>query len=250
MRARPGRSPRPPGHGAQPALSPARRLRAAAPRARRIAGSDTPAVTECRRAHRRPPSAAPLSGVSRSDSSRSAASASGTTEADSPGPRRASGVVEPGAGAGSPPPIGHRVGPGSPPPSPIAPVRQVCRRLTPAPAPLTFGNIGVYDSALFAELPRLTEAQIAAPVPAMDRRRPRLRRTIRRALGERRHPRRPRPARRGAGRPGLTPPARRTDSRRAHPTRKRTMTQCRSRRQSAARLLGPAALRRHPTPST
>ena len=104
---------------------------------------------------------APLSGVSRSDSSRSAASASGTTEADSPGPRRASGVVEPGAGAGSPPPMGHRVGPGSPPP--------LTHRAGPpglppvgdhaAPA-LTFGNIGVYDSALFAELPRLTKLKL------------------------------------------------------------------------------------------
>jgi MurNAc alpha-1-phosphate uridylyltransferase len=28
------------------------------------------------------------------------------------------------------------------------------------PAPLTFGNIGVYDSALFAELPRLTKLKL------------------------------------------------------------------------------------------
>ena len=68
----------------------------------------------------------------------SAAAPSGTPEADSPRPRRASGVVEPGAGAGSPPPVDHR----------------------PGPDPLTFGNIGVYDTALFAELPRLTKLKL------------------------------------------------------------------------------------------
>jgi MurNAc alpha-1-phosphate uridylyltransferase len=103
----------------------------------------------------------------------------GTTQADSPGPRGASGVVEPGAGPGgpppnrhhagpaSPPPNGHRAGPGSPPPvayraGPPGPPPAV-ERVSDAPVdpvPLTFGNIGVYDSALFAELPRGTKLKL------------------------------------------------------------------------------------------
>jgi hypothetical protein len=91
----------------------------------------------------------------------------GTTQADSPGPRGASGLVEPGAGPGGPPPNRHRAGPGSPPPvahraGPPGPPPAV-ERVSDAPVdpvPLTFGNIGVYDSALFAELPRGTKLKL------------------------------------------------------------------------------------------
>jgi molybdopterin-guanine dinucleotide biosynthesis protein A len=101
---------------------------------------------------------APLSGTAPSGTSRSA-----TATSDSPDPRRASGVVEPGAGRASPTPPGPRqasevVEPGAglanPPPA--------AQDQTPVdgPPPLTFGNIGVYDSALFAELPRGTRLKL------------------------------------------------------------------------------------------
>ena len=65
------------------------------------------------------------------------------------------------------------------------------------------------------ELPRGAKLKLLPLYPRLDRRRHRLRRALRRPLGQRRHARRPRPPRRGAGRPGLTPPARRTSPR--HP---------------------------------
>ncbi len=64
-------------------------------------------------------------------------------------------MVEPGAGPGSPPPIGPQAGPlSSPPPA------ERDGDAAAGPAPLTFGNIGVYDSALFAELPRGTKLKL------------------------------------------------------------------------------------------
>ena len=68
-----------------------------------------------------------------------------------------------------------------------------CRRAGPT---LTYGNIGLYDTALFRELPRGDEAQTAAAAARLDRRGPRQRRAVRGPLGQRRYARRPRPPRR------------------------------------------------------
>jgi N-acetyl-alpha-D-muramate 1-phosphate uridylyltransferase len=88
------------------------------------------------------PPPAPLSGTVPSGRGTSGRARSGTREADSPGPRQASGVAEPSAG------------PANPPPTTTDAAAAAC------PLPLTFGNIGVYDSVLFAELPRGTRLKL------------------------------------------------------------------------------------------
>ena len=80
---------------------------------------------------------------------------------------RGSAAGRPPRGPRSPPPVGHPAGPRSPPPvahragppSPAPTVEQDTDSAA-APAPLTFGNIGLYDSALFAELPRGTKLKL------------------------------------------------------------------------------------------
>ena len=67
------------------------------------------------------------------------------------------------------------------------------------PDRLTFGNIGVYDTALFRELPRGRQAQDAAALSRVDPPRDRHRRALRRAMGQHRYARRPRGARCRAG---------------------------------------------------
>ena len=112
----------------------------------------------------------------------------------------------------------------------------------PSGAPmLTFGNIGVYDAALFAELPRGAKLKLAAPLPPVDRGGRGDRRALRRPLGQRGHARRPGRAAR---------PRRLTD-----PCRRRTIAprpgrdsieRNRMNAQSAARFLRPPALRLDP----
>ena len=101
---------------------------------------------------------------------------------------------------------------------------------------LTFGNIGVYDTALFRELPRgvklkmlpLYRAWIAAGIVA--------RRALRRAVGERRHAGRSRGARRARSTRSASPEPRAPIHRRRYAMNDNP----------AARLLRPAALRSHP----
>ncbi len=108
------------------------------------------------------------------------------------------------------------------------------------PSRLTFGNIGVYDTALFRELPRGDEAQTSSAPARLDLPRPRVRRALRRPLGQRGHSRRARNARRSPA--GLRPQG---VTHELDPG-----THCHERQQSAARLFRPSALRRRFAPRT
>ncbi len=81
---------------------------------------------------------------------------------------------------------------------------------------LTFGNIGVYDTALFRELPRGEKLKMLPLYRDVDRARARLRRALRRPLGERRH----------AGRTGR---ARRRPDGQSHPLKPRARAPTRRR---------------------